>query len=109
MSLYIPYSYRYVSTYMLIPLVYYMVEALEGDGQMHIRSYIYPVLFGCTFTIPVWGLLTPLPADFFIFTPIYLTMIWSFIEDWCFQKSNKSVQNRLKSVKFQSVLFFAIY
>lgn len=86
MSIYIPFSYRYVSSYMLIPLVYYMFAALKNDNNKRIRSYIYPVLFACTFTIPVWGLLTSLPADFFIFTPIYLIMIYSFIEDWCFKR-----------------------
>lgn len=87
MSLYIPFSYRYVSTYMLIPLVYYMFYVSKNDNDRHIKSYIYPLLFGCTFTIPVWGLLTSLPADFFIFTPIYLIMLYSFIEDWCLKKA----------------------
>ena len=37
---------------------------------------------GRIFTLPVWGMLTSLSADFHIFTPIYLLMIFSFIEDW---------------------------
>ena len=86
MSLYIPFSYRYVSSYMLIPLVYYMREEAGKADNGSKRSYVYPILFGCTFTLPVWGLLTALPADFFIFTPLYLIMIYSFVQDWCFSK-----------------------
>lgn len=76
MALYVPYSYRYTSVYMLIPAVMYFAQ--EEDKQKR----IYSVLFALTFTIPVYGLITPLAADFYIFTPIYLMMIYSFIEDW---------------------------
>lgn len=85
MSLYIPFSYRYVSSYMLIPLIF-CIRELYDDDTKRMENYVYPVLFGCTFTLPVWGAFTPLPADFYIFTPIYLIMIISFCSDW---KRNK--------------------
>ena len=80
MSLYIPFSYRYVSSYMLIPLVFFIrdVNLNETAGR---TDRLYPILFGCAFTLPAWGLLSPLPADFYIFTPLYLIMIVSFCED----------------------------
>lgn len=83
MSLYIPFSYRYVSSYMLIPLVFFLKEAYSEEIKEYGR-YVYAILFGLTFTIPVWGALTPLPAEFFIFTPIYIMMIFSFCQDWFF-------------------------
>ena len=82
MALYVPYSYRYTAVYMLIPLVFYLKERYEITDAHTVSDYVYPILFGLVFTMPVWGLLTPLPADFHIFTPIYVLMIWSFIEDW---------------------------
>lgn len=93
MSLYIPFSYRYVSSYMLIPLVYYLREESGKISNRSISSHIYPILFGCTFTLPVWGLLTALPAEFFIFTPLYLIMIYSFFEDWCIHSFHKKRDN----------------
>lgn len=80
MALYVPFSYRYTSVYMLIPLIMYLKQ--DKDKQKR----IYAVLFALTFTIPVYGLMTPLAADFYIFTPIYIMMIYSFIEDWCRKK-----------------------
>ncbi len=80
MALYVPFSYRYTSVYMLIPLIMYLKQDKEK------QKIIYSVLFALTFTIPVYGLLTPLAADFYIFTPIYIMMIYSFIEDWCRKK-----------------------
>ena len=76
MALYVPFSYRYTSVYMIIPLVIYLAQ--EEDKQ----KKIYSVLFALTFTIPVYGMLTGLKADFFIFTPVYIMMVYSFIEDW---------------------------
>lgn len=82
MALYVPYSYRYTAVYMLIPLIFYLGRD-NAEGENHtISFYVYPVLFGLVFTLPVWGVITSLPADFFIFTPIYLLMLYSFIEDW---------------------------
>ena len=81
MSMFLPCSYRYVSSYMLIPLIFCLREMYE-DKTDRMEKCIYPILFACTFTLPVWGEFTPLPADFYIFTPIYLIMIISFISDW---------------------------
>ncbi len=82
MALYVPFSYRYTAVYMLIPLVFYLREN-KDDMQLHtVPGFVYPILFALVFTLPVWGMLTSLSADFHIFTPIYLLMIFSFIEDW---------------------------
>ena len=86
MAVYVPFSYRYTAVYMLIPLVFYLRETYDCYDDQPISNKAYPILFGLVFTLPVWGMLTPLPADFHIFTPIYILMIWSFIEDWCIQK-----------------------
>lgn len=80
MALYVPYSYRYTSVYMLIPLLFFLQEASDDSG-IRLENSVFAVLFGLTFTIPVWGMLTPLPADFWIFTPIYIMGICSFISD----------------------------
>ncbi|MCR5431764.1 MAG: DUF2029 domain-containing protein [Lachnospiraceae bacterium] len=85
MALYVPYSYRYTAVYMLIPLFFYL---RDNKGVLSTFGNIYPILFALTFTFPVWGMLTPLGADFFIFTPIYLLMIISFIEDWCIKSKS---------------------
>ncbi len=82
MALYVPYSYRYTAVYMLIPLIFYLRDVYDKDKKSFLSDRVYPVLFGLVFTIPVWGMITPLAADFHIFTPIYLLMICSFIEDW---------------------------
>ena len=87
MSLYVPFSYRYTAVYMLIPLVFYLKETYDNNIYS-ISERIYPILFGLVFTFPVWGMLTPLSADFYIFTPIYILMIYSFIEDWSGKKHN---------------------
>ena len=93
MSLYVPYSYRYTAVYMLIPLLFFLSEKCGEDAYISVPDYIYPVLFGLVFTLPVWGVMTLLPADFYIFTPIYILMIYSFIEDW-FLRSVKVKENR---------------
>lgn len=89
MALYVPFSYRYTSVYMLIPLIMYLKQDKEK------QKIIYAVLFALTFTIPVYGLLTPLAADFYIFTPIYIMMIYSFIEDWCRKKERQNNEDRV--------------
>ena len=83
MALYVPFSYRYTSVYMLIPLVVYLAQ--DGDKQ----KKIYSILFALTFTVPVYGMMTPLAADFFIFTPVYIMMIFSLIEDWSKGRAGK--------------------
>ncbi|MBQ9606145.1 MAG: DUF2029 domain-containing protein, partial [Lachnospiraceae bacterium] len=83
MALYVPYSYRYVSVYMVIPLVMYFRESMEN------QKMIYCILFALTFTIPFYGYFTGWGADLFIFTPIYIMMIYSFIEDWIYSKRIK--------------------
>ena len=82
MSLYIPFSYRYTAVYMLIPLFFYLRDTYDGYADHPVSNKVYPVLFGLVFTLPVWGMLTPFSADFHIFTPIYILMIYSFVEDW---------------------------
>ncbi len=86
MALYVPYSYRYTAVYMLIPLVFYL---RDNKGVYEASDHVYLVLFALTFTFPVWGMLTPIGADFFIFTPIYLLMIFSFIEEWYGRRHRK--------------------
>ena len=76
MALYVPYSYRYVSVYMIIPLVMFLRET-QG-----LQRKIYTILFALTFTLPFYGYFTGWGADLFIFIPIYIMMIYSFIEDW---------------------------
>jgi hypothetical protein len=90
MALYVPFSYRYTSVYMMIPLVMYLKQEVK-DQKM-----IYSILFALTFTIPAYGLVTDLAADFFIFTPIYVMMIYSFIEDWCLKGRLAVEKNRSK-------------
>ena len=76
MAIYVPFSYRYTSVYMLIPLIMY----LRTDKEK--QRIIYAILFALIFTIPVYGLITGWAADFFIFTPIYVMMIVSLCEEW---------------------------
>ena len=85
MALYVPYSYRYVSCYMVIPLVFYLMEREED------RKMIYCILFALTFTVPFYGYFTGIGADFFIFLPIYIMMAYAFWEEWIspFLRSNK--------------------
>lgn len=87
MALYVPFSYRYTSVYMLIPLIFFLkeygIECVYGSTKHHkVSGIVYAVLFGLVFTTPIWGMLTNLAADFHIFTPIYLMVIYSYIEDW---------------------------
>ena len=82
MALYVPFSYRYTAVYMLIPLVFFLRDKDNAVKGSALSGYVYPLLFGLTFTLPVWGMLTPLSADFHIFTPIYILMACSFVEDW---------------------------
>ncbi|HAG68562.1 MAG TPA: hypothetical protein DCL38_01155 [Lachnospiraceae bacterium] len=91
MALYVPYSYRYVSCYMVIPLIFYFMEK-EADRKM-----IYCILFAMTFTIPFYGYFTGIGADFFIFLPIYIMMGYSFVEEWILARVHPSARsdNRL--------------
>ena len=89
MTLYVPYSYRYTAVYMLIPLMFYLRDVNCEEERWAITDLIYPILFGTVFTFPVWGMLTPLQADFHIFTPIYIVMMYSFIEDWIFDRKQQ--------------------
>ena len=91
MALYVPYSYRYVSCYMVIPLIFYFMEK-EADRKM-----IYCILFAMTFTTPFYGYFTGIGADFFIFLPIYIMMGYSFVEEWILERVHPSVRsdNRL--------------
>ena len=93
MALYVPFSYRYTSVYMLIPFLFFLKESNETDTfcskVQRVSNVVYAALFGLVFTTPIWGMLTTLAADFHIFTPIYLMVIYSYIEDWilvCKQK-----------------------
>ena len=86
MTLYVPYSYRYVSCYMVIPLICYLMER-EEDQKM-----IYCVLFALTFTSPFYGYFTGIGADFFIFLPIYIMMAYAFIEEWILPRLKKKAE-----------------
>ena len=91
MAVYVPYSYRYTAVYMLIPLVFYLRELQDPSAEHSISDTVYMILFGLVFTMPVWGVMTALAADFYIFTPIYVIMIYSFVEDWVLHRSNAAV------------------
>ncbi len=80
MALYVPYSYRYVSVYMSIPLVMYLMEKPEDQKN------IYCILFALIFTVPCYGYFTGWKADLFIFLPIYIMMLYSFAEDWLIRR-----------------------
>ncbi len=82
MAVYVPYSYRYTAVYMLIPLVFYLRDLQDPSAKHSVSDTVYMILFGLVFTMPVWGMMTELAADFYIFTPIYMIMIYSFVEDW---------------------------
>ncbi len=73
-------SYRYVAVYMVIPLVYYFVLD-DSDKQ---GKFKYLIILAVIFSVPWYGYLINLNADFCIFTPIYLCIIISLIED-CYQ------------------------
>lgn len=76
MAIYVPYSYRYTAVYLIIPLVIYFMQKKED------QKTIYSILFSLVFSIPVYGLIFGMDANFFIFTPIYILMGYSFVEDW---------------------------
>lgn len=78
MALYVPYSYRYTAVYMLIPLLFFFKEILDEKKTLW-QDNVTAVLFALTFTIPVWGMISPLPADFWIFSPIYVLAVFSFV------------------------------
>lgn len=84
MSLYVPYSYRYVACYMAIPLVMYFAEKQEN------QKAIYAILFGLSFTVPFYGYFTGIESDFFIFTPLYIIMIYAFFEEWIYPLVKKA-------------------
>lgn len=81
MAIYVPYSYRYTAVYMIIPLVLFLQESMKEIPNISYGK-LYTVLFALTFTVPVYGMLTSLDANFFIFTPIYIMMIFTLVEDW---------------------------
>lgn len=83
MALYVPYSYRYVSVYMMVPLIMYLREEKKD------QPLIYCILFALTFTVPFYGYFTGAKADLFIFLPIYIMMIYSLIKDWFFAPKAK--------------------
>ena len=89
MALYVPYSYRYVSVYMVIPLVMYLRERKED------QKLIYCILFGLIFTVPCYGYFTGQNADLFIFLPIYVMMLYSFAEEWLLKASGKNGQKKV--------------
>lgn len=76
MALYVPYSYRYVSVYMVIPLILYFREKEEDQGLWEC------ILFALIFTVPFYGYFTGWGADLFIFAPIYLLMGLSLLREW---------------------------
>jgi hypothetical protein len=71
-------SYRYVAVYMTIPLVYYfMLDDSDKQGK-----YKYLIIFSIMFSVPWYGYLINLNADFCIFTSVYLCVVVSLIEDF---------------------------
>ncbi len=81
MSLYVPSSHRYVSIYMAVPLILYLKDAME-QTESGDKGVIYTVLFALIFTNPVYGYFTGWSADLFIFAPIYVLMIYAFVQEW---------------------------
>ena len=78
MTVFVPNAYRYVSIYLLIPLIYYLCTK---EDKLKIIDYIHLVLFGLIFTIPMWAININLPVNFAIFTPIYILNIMCIIEE----------------------------
>lgn len=84
MTLYVPNSYRYVSTYMLIPLIFWFQQQ---SGKW--RDSVYCILFSLIFSIPTYAYFIGGECDFYIFAPIYGIMIFSVIETWMLERNNK--------------------
>ena len=97
MVLFVPKSYRYVAIYTLLPFLSWGREkSKKGD-------IVYAVIFGLIFTIPFYGYLLPqfsvqnadgsiyiLPiADLYIFLPIYILLLWSWIHSIYSRKIKK--------------------
>lgn len=77
MTLYVSNSYRYVSVYMLLPLIFWL-----SQQRNKWNDYIYCILFSFIFTIPTYAYFINGEVDFYIFAPIYLIMVFSIFETW---------------------------
>ncbi len=88
MALYVPYSYRYTAVYMVIPLVLFLQETLSGENPISYEK-LYTALFALIFTVPAYGVFTGFDANFFIFTPIYVMMMFALVEDWILERKKK--------------------
>ena len=93
MSLYVPSSHRYVSIYMAVPLILYLKDC-SAQPDKGANDTLYAVLFALIFTNPFYGYFTGWSADLFIFTPIYVLMLYAFIQEWIISSVNKK---RLKT------------
>ena len=72
-------SYRYVSIYMAIPLIFFFVD-IKNKGKTTKLDYVNAVLFALAFTIPVYGYVLNIgECDMYIFLPIYLIVIINII------------------------------
>lgn len=78
MSICVPDSYRYTAIYMLVPFVYLLKETNKRK-----INYVYLVLFSMIFTIPVLAYFINVTViDLFIYAPIYLCCLISYIDIW---------------------------
>ena len=92
MGVFVTNSYRYVSIYLLIPLVYLLSSKIKAKNL----DYVYVIIFALLFTIPVWVI--NLEVDFAIFTLIYLLNIILIIETiyYGFKNRNKDIKELFK-------------
>lgn len=85
MAVFLTLSYRYVSIYMIIPLIYFLKEDCSNYSKI---DFTYILLFGLIFTIPVWAFM--FEVDFAIFIMIYIINIVFIIESiYNLKKKNK--------------------
>ncbi len=75
MVIYVSSAYRYTTIYLFLPLICFLIKQDEEEKG---RNYIYAVLFGALFTIPIWALGGELETAMYVV--VYLLILFGLAD-----------------------------
>lgn len=77
MVIYVSSAYRYTTIYLFLALICFLCM-LQNDTNKTVMNYIYSILFGLIFTIPVWAMGHEL--ENFMYLIVYILIILAMVD-----------------------------
>lgn len=97
MVVYVSSAYRYTTIYLFLALICFLICAGENQDMTSVvekrMNYVYALLFGLLFTIPVWAIRMELETYMYVVVYVLLIVVMvdvivGLIRNWALKRSN---------------------